>query len=59
MEQPEFLSTIAAVIVANVLTISALFGFLRIVKKDEWDWYSAGAIIFSCGVGLLVFYNAG
>lgn len=41
---------ISAVLGANLLTISLLYGCWRLNKYDEWDWYS----IFAIGIPGLV-----
>lgn len=58
MNDHVFASTITAVLIANAVTALFLFALLRINKRDEWDWNSAGAMLTACAIGMTAAYLA-
>lgn len=59
MDHINLFTIIVGVLIANAVTALFMFSFLRIAKRDEWDWYSASAMISAGVIGLFAIYNAG
>ncbi|MDP2575391.1 hypothetical protein Q8W40_24560 [Vibrio penaeicida] len=47
---------LALVLVANMLTLWAIYGFWRLNKKDDWDWHSILAIGVPAVIGMVAVY---
>ena len=58
MDPTMFFGVISAVLIANAATLALVFGVIRLRQKDEFDWYSAGSLMFAGGVGMLAAYLA-
>ena len=58
MQPASYYDVFSATLVANIVTVLLVFGIARMVKRDAWDWWSAGAILIAAAIALPPLYLA-
>lgn len=53
-----FFDLLLAALVANTAIVAMIFAFMRLRQKDQWDWYSAGSMIYFGAILMMAGYLA-
>lgn len=53
-----FFDVLSAVLVGNSAIVAMIFAFMRLRQKDQWDWYSAGSMIYFGAILMMAGYFA-